>query len=175
MSIVTVVVEITGISPLLMHRFPLEPIESIEKKSPAEQAELSAYRTTERILYIPGLNVQRCLVSAATFSKGKGRSSLQKQVAACVIVSPQYCLLGSSTYLIDSQPIVVPATGGRVLRHRPRLDVWKTCFEIAFDNTLLKETELRHIVDDAGSRVGLLDFRPECKGPFGRFMVTSWK
>ena len=25
------------------------------------------------------------------------------------------------------------------------------------------------------SRVGLLDFRPEKKGPFGRFVVTSWK
>jgi len=34
---------------------------------------------------------------------------------------------------------------------------------------------LRHIVDDAGSRVGLLDFRPERKGPFGRFIVIEWK
>ena len=34
---------------------------------------------------------------------------------------------------------------------------------------------LKAIVDDAGDRVGLLDFRPERKGPFGRFMVTAWK
>ena len=37
------------------------------------------------------------------------------------------------------------------------------------------QNELRQVVDDAGSRCGLLDFRPEKKGPFGRFMVTSWQ
>jgi len=31
------------------------------------------------------------------------------------------------------------------------------------------------VVDDAGVRVGLLDFRPERKGSFGRFMVVEWK
>lgn len=31
------------------------------------------------------------------------------------------------------------------------------------------------IVDDCGTRVGLLDFRPERKGPFGRFVVTKWE
>jgi hypothetical protein len=44
-----------------------------------------------------------------------------------------------------------------------------------YDDVLLKESELRRVVDDAGSRVGLLEFRPEKKGPFGRFIVTEWK
>jgi len=30
-------------------------------------------------------------------------------------------------------------------------------------------------VDAAGKRIGLGDFRPDCKGPFGRFVVTKWK
>jgi hypothetical protein len=30
-------------------------------------------------------------------------------------------------------------------------------------------------VDDAGQRVGALDFRPEKKGAFGRFVVTHWE
>ena len=33
---------------------------------------------------------------------------------------------------------------------------------------------LRTIVDDAGSKIGLGDFRPDCKGPFGKFKVTTW-
>jgi hypothetical protein len=41
--------------------------------------------------------------------------------------------------------------------------------------TLLSEKEVRGIVDNMGSRVGLLDFRPEKKGPFGRCMVTAWQ
>ena len=176
MAIKSVDVVLKGLSPLLMHSFPLVPIESPEKKSPEEQAELAAYRDPEtKELYVPGVAVQRALVSAATFSKGKGRGSLQKVVAACVMVSPERISLGIKDYIVDSRPVVVPATNGRVVRHRPRLDAWEIRFAIDYDDTLITEAQLRRVVDDMGSRVGLLDFRPECKGPFGRSMVTSWK
>ena len=33
---------------------------------------------------------------------------------------------------------------------------------------------LRQIIDDSGKRIGLGDFRPSTKGPYGRFVVTSW-
>jgi hypothetical protein len=172
----TIDVEIEGTSALLMHQFPMLPIEAMEKKSAAEQAELSAYRHPEtRELYVPGVNLQRALVAAATYSKGKGRASLQKPVAACVIVSPERIMLGTTEFMIDSRPVVIPATKGRVLRHRARLDAWSLRFNLEFDDTLLTAVELRRVVDDAGTRVGILDFRPEKKGPFGRFMVTKWQ
>lgn len=166
---------IKGISALLMHAYPMQPIDAIEKKSPEEQAEYSAYRdpNTES-LYIPGIAIQRSFIASASYSKGKGRGSLQKPVAACVMVNPERCDLGVKEYLIDSRPVVIAATKGRIVRHRPRLDNWQVVFEIEYDDTLLTETQLRRIVDDAGSRVGLLDFRPERKGPFGRFMVIDW-
>ena len=44
MATANVKVKIEGVAPLLMHRFPMEPIEAIEKKTPEEQAEISAYR-----------------------------------------------------------------------------------------------------------------------------------
>jgi len=165
-----------GLSPLLMHRFPMEPIEALEKKTPQEQAEYAAYRIPDtKELYVPGTAIQRALVAAATYSKGKGRSTLQKVAAACVIVDPEYVSLGTSDYIIDTRPIVVPATKGRVLRHRPRLNKWSITYTIEYDDTLLNERQLRQIVDDMGRRVGLLDFRPACKGPFGRSVVISWK
>lgn len=171
----TIQVQIKGTAPLLMHRFPMVPVEAMEKKTPEEQAEHAAYRDEEnQALYVPGLNVQRALVSAATFSKGKGRASLQKQVAACVFVTPERVYLGTKTFMVDSRPVVVPATKGRVVRHRPRLDAWELNFKLDYDPDLITETQLRRVMDDAGTRVGLLDFRPERKGPFGRFIVTSW-
>jgi len=171
----SVSVTIEGISALLMHAFRPQPA-GFEKQSPEEQAELSAYRMADtNELYVPGINLQRTLVSAATFSKGKGRSSLQKVVAACVIVSPEYCGLGTTQYNIDSRPVVNPVTKGRIIRHRPRLDHWTLKFEIEYDPTLMTAVQLRQVVDDAGSRVGLGDFRPERKGPFGRFQVTHWE
>lgn len=173
----TVSVSIQGLSGLLMHKFPLVSIEAIEKKSIEEQAEIAAYRDPEtKDLYVPATAVQRSLVNGATYSKGKGRASLQKNVAACVIIGPQERLsLGVQTYAIDSRAVVVPATKGRVVRHRPLLATWVLNFTVDFDENLLTPTQLRRVVDDSGSRVGLLDFRPEKKGPFGRFMVTSWK
>lgn len=166
-------VKIKGISALLMHSFPMVPIEAIEKKSPEEQAELATYRDPDGNLYVPAIAIQRCLVSSATYSKGKGRGSLQKPVAACVMVTPERVPL-PRPFTVDARPVVVPATRGRVVRYRPRFDEWNLSFSIEYDDTLLTETQLRRVVDDAGSRVGLLDFRPERKGPFGRFMVTKW-
>lgn len=170
--------KIKGISGLLMHSYPLIPIDNppIDKRTREEQAELAAYRDPDtKELYVPSTALQRALVGAAAYSKGKGRASLQKQAAAAIFVSPERISLGTKDYEIDSRPVVVPATRGRVVRHRPKLEAWQLGFEIEYDDSLLTERQLRQIVDDAGSRVGLLDFRPEHKGPFGRFMVTEWK
>jgi hypothetical protein len=168
-------VTIKGITPLLMHAFPMETVEAIEKKTKEEQAEYAAYRDPDtNMLYIPGVAIQRTLIGAAVYSKGKGRASLQRVAAACLMVSPERVSLNTDEYTIDSRPVVVPATRGRVMRHRPRLDEWEAAFEIEFDEILITANQVRNIVDDAGKRVGLLDFRPERKGPFGRFIVTNW-
>lgn len=169
-----VICKIKGKSSLLMHRFPIDQTNGIDKMSAKDQAEISAYRSESGNLYLPGVAVQRALIASAAFSKGKGRATLQKPVAACVLVDPVEIDLGTKDYIIDSRAVVIPATKGRIVRHRPRLDVWEAAFEIEYDNELLSEEQLRQVIDDAGSRVGLLDFRPEKKGPFGRFMVVGW-
>lgn len=172
----SVSVTVEGLSALLMHAYPMVPIEAIEKKSPEEQAELAAYRDPEtKELYVPGPAMQRALVNGATYSKGKGRANLSKIAAACLLVNPERISLGEKRYAVDTRPVVVPATRGRVLRHRPRLDKWRVSFEIEFDENLITKDQVRRIVDDTGSRVGILDFRPEKRGPFGRFSVVNWE
>lgn len=168
-------VTLKGISALLMHAYPMEPIAGLDKKSKEAQAEYAAYRHPDNEeLYVPGVAVQRGLVAAAVFSKGKGRASLQKVVAACVFVSPERISLGRKEYAIDARPVVIPATKGRIIRYRPRLDEWEISFELEWDEELITPEQMRQVVDDMGKRVGLLDFRPERKGPFGRCVVNSW-
>jgi hypothetical protein len=179
-------VEIEGKSALIMHWFPLEPIEAIEKKTPEEQAEIAAYRIpagndNAGNLYVPGVAVLQALISGATYSKGKfhvgiylkgkGRASLQKPALACLKVTPEYLDLGIKEYVIDSCAVVV--NKGRIVRHRPRIDHWKCKFELEYDDVLLTANQVRKIVDDAGERCGLLDYRPSKKGPFGRFCVVE--
>lgn len=185
----TIDCSLRGVSPLMMHKFPMIPIPGIDKKPPKEQAEYAAYRddgtdsTDESTtsgkhtgeLFIPGENIYRALVSGATYSKGKGRMTLQKFVAACVMVYPSKILLGTKTFIVDSRRVVIKATGGSIIRHRPRLDDWGINFQISYDDTLLSEEQLRKVVDDTGMLVGFLEYRPEKKGPYGRFMVTEWK
>jgi hypothetical protein len=176
----TVVVKIEGLSPLLMHAYPLVPIEAMEKKTPEEQAELAAYRIPagnpgEGSLCIQATAMQRALVAGAAYSKGKGRASLQKPAAACLLVNDMYLDLGVKTYAVDGRPVVIPATKGRVVRYRPRIDKWATTFELSYDDSLLSAKQVRQIVDDTGKNVGVLDFRPEKKGPFGRFIVVTWE
>jgi hypothetical protein len=172
----TVKITIEGISPLLMHRFPMEETGELKNMTPAEQAEIAAYRNPQTGgLYIPGTAVLRALVSAASFTKGKGRMTAQKPAAACLMICGEYLDLGISTFEIDSRPVVIAATKGRVVRHRPRLPKWRVSFDLEYDNDLLSAEHVREIVDNCGRRVGLLDFRPERKGPFGRFVVTNWE
>ncbi len=168
-------VELTGQTPLLMHAFPMVPIHALEKLDIAEQARLAAYIDPEGLYFVPGVNLQRALIAGATYSKGKGRASLQKNAAACLFVSPERLILTPQAYVVDSRPVVVPATKGRILRHRPRFDQWVVRAALEWDPTLLTAQQVRQIVDDTGLRVGLLDFRPERKGPYGRFVVTQWR
>ena len=169
-------VTVKGLSAVLMNRFPLIPVEGLSKMKPAEQAEIAAYRDTEsKELFMPGVNLQRCFVKGAGYVKGKGRSTLAKVTAACLFVSPEKCGLGTKHFEVDARAVVVPATRGRVVRYRPRLDQWQLTFLLEWDETMLSWKEVRAVVDNAGSRVGIGDFRPERGGPFGRFVVVDWK
>jgi len=168
-------VELKGLSPILMSRFPLEPIEGLSKKTPEEQCEISAYRDASRELYVPAVALQRCIVNGGKFVRGKGRGTLSKTAGSCLIVQPENLLLGTKNYVMDTRSVVVPATGGRILRYRPRVDQWKLSALIEWDPTLISEKEMRSCIECAGLRAGLLDFRPEKGGPYGRFEIETWK
>lgn len=172
----TVELSIKGTAPILIHAWPLVPVEHQDKLSATELCEHHVYRDpVSRNLVFPALNVQRAIISGAAYSKGKRGSSLSKLVAAGVRVSPERCDFGVQEYAVDSRSVVIRATKGRIVRHRARLDAWGLKFSIEYDDTLLTEEQLRRCVDDTGKRVGIGDFRPECKGPFGTFMVNQWE
>ena len=80
--------KIGGTSPLLMNAYPMVTIEGLDKKPPEAQAEAHLYlHPGSGKICVPGVNVQRGLVAAAAFSKGKGRASLAKIAAAAVFAA----------------------------------------------------------------------------------------
>lgn len=174
-------VEIEGMSPLLMHNMGAKALESMSEKvkrekithTPEEDAEDAVYRTESGELFIPARALKRCLVNASSWYK-VGRKSAKQFIAGCVRINPEELTLGTSDYEIDGQPVVIQRA--RIVRYRPRLDKWKVTFEIHYDTKYWKghEDTLYEILEEAGVRVGLLDYRPQKGGDYGTFKITKW-
>lgn len=181
-------VEIEGITPLLMNRFTAESeiqvssrvsaVNNGDKGTPREQAEKTTYKDENGNLYIPSPNMFRAIIDAGKFHKmGKSkvttvRSSL---VPAGIAINSIIIPLGTKQFEVDSRAVVNPKTGGRVMKHRARLDIWRLKFTLEIDTDMFAVDFVRTLLDDAGKRVGLGDYRPDRKGPFGKFKVTKWK
>jgi hypothetical protein len=183
-------ITLTGIKPLLMNRFTDEQALKIEGGSsavgyasengtPREQAEPKIYRDAGGNICIPSMNVLRSIFDGGFFHKaGKKQITTKKESMLCSCISIRELdipLISTTPWEVDSRAIVNPSTGGRRLCHRPRFDVWSLSFTIEWDGSLINLKLLRQIIDDAGKRIGLGDFRPAKKGPFGRYVVTQWK
>lgn len=180
---------IEGVSPLLCNRFTDEAalkvsggtssaINSGKRGTPREQAQPKLYASEAGKPVIPGANVLACIVCAGEHIKA-GRSKLSTKktslIPAGIAVLEPELALSPATWEVDSRPVVIPATGGRVICHRPRFDQWALALTLEVDAELFSETLVRELLDIAGKRIGLGDFRPARRGPFGRFKVVSWK
>ena len=186
----TIQIEISGRTPLLCNRFTdqaqLDATSGVrssianDAKTSLEQADESLYKSEENgEPGIPGPNILRCMIDAGKFLKqGRGKVTTQKTslVPASVMLEEPFVMLQTeSGWKVDTRPVRIPATGGRILRHRACFDDWKLAFSVTLDETIITEKLFRELVDIAGSHIGLGDFRPDTKGPFGRFNVILWK
>lgn len=186
MKIVQVTIE--GMTPLLMNRFTEENEVKVSsgisastiggKGTPREQAAKTAYMDDEGMLYVPGPNVFRSIIEAGKYHKaGKSKVTTQKSsmVPAGICLNEVVLSLGTKSFEVDSRSVVIPSTGGRIMKHRARLDEWKLTFTLEIDGVMFDVHFVRQLIDDAGRRVGLGDYRPDRKGPFGKFKVIHWK
>lgn len=187
-------VTIQGISPLLMNRFTEAAEVAVsggtavafrgDKGTPRQQAEPKRYADTDGNLFIPGSNLFACIIAAGTFHKaGKSKLTTLKTslIPAGAIVDALVCPLHDANgeplkdWEVDSRSVVIPSTGGRIMCHRPRVDVWQCTFPVDIDTEMFSPNLIRAVIDDAGKKIGLGDYRPARKGPFGRFVVTKWE
>lgn len=183
-------IRVSGISPLILNKFTDAAAMASSNGSrtsaaagsrgtPREIAEGKLYYGIDGALVIPSPNLLRCLVDGGAFFKA-GRKQIttksESMLFSCLdIVAAEIPLLHSQPWTVDTRAVVIPATKGRILAHRPRFDDWALEFTADLDTSIVQESLLREIVDAAGKRVGLGDFRPARKGPFGKFRVDEWK
>jgi hypothetical protein len=184
----TVEIELTGTSPYLMHRFSDES--SLEKKTrriqvdnetPRELATKVAYIDTDGSYYFSAASIPGTMSAAGASHKMKSsRKTLKFVVPSAVRTeSDKIFILGedgkpAANFEVDSRPVMIPATRGRVMRHRPRFDAWKARFRLIINDDLLAPAMAHQLLNEAGVSVGVGDFRPAKGGPFGTFLVSKF-
>ena len=181
-------VEIRGITPLLIHRFTEEAEQGkktrrveVKNRDPRDEATKNAYIANDGTYFFSAFSIPNAMGNAGANHKATGsRKSLRFVVPSAIrMATDTITILNGSgpakTFEVDSRPVTIPATKGRVMRHRPRFNQWGARFELEVDDDLLSEEMAHQLLSEAGQSIGIGDFRPEKRGPFGRFIVTEWK
>lgn len=174
----TIKVELTGKTPILMNNPASMLIEKKARKmtdtyNPEDDAKKTAYLDKKGNLYVPSRCIYSMIISGAKMYKDK-KQSMASLLAGTIRIEPMEILLGTKKYEIDIQRVVIQRAA--IMKARARLDDWKINFDLIYDDNFIGNPGiLKQILEDAGSRIGLLDYRPQKKGSYGTFLVTGFK
>jgi len=183
----TIAVEIGGTSPLLVHRFAEDAEQGkstrrmeVKQRDPREEATRSAYIASDGTFYFSAFCITGTMGNAGANHKARGsRKSLRFIVPCAVRVTTDIITIlngagPAKNFEIDARPVTIPATKGRIMRYRPRWNEWGAKFELIVNDDLLSVETAHLLLSEAGQTIGIGDFRPEKRGPFGCFRVVKW-
>jgi len=171
----TVKIRIEGIKPLLQHRFPLEdnPENKSRKKkkeyNAQEDAKKALYQDEKGKIYQPSTHILGTMIKAGTQFIYEGRKTYKDIIKTCIIIDPDCIPHIHQKWEVDRQPVVIQKA--RIMRARPRFDKWALEFTIEYDEEIVGKDKLKDILEYAGARIGIGDFRPM----FGRFLISEFK
>lgn len=183
-------VEIVGVTPLLIHRFGEQAEQAkatrrqiVQDSDPRTEATKAAYIAKDGSYFFSAYSIAAAMGNAGSSHKQRGsRKSLRFVVPSAVSTIPTDGITilknGSGpakSFEVDSRPVTIPATKGRVMRHRPRFDEWGAKFELVVNDDLLAVETAHQLLTEAGQSIGIGDFRPEKRGPFGTFRVVKFQ
>lgn len=189
MLIIKVITE--GITPLLINRATEEALMGETRRNTAQEREdprviagKAIYRMpNSQQMALPGAAFARMVREAGGSHKAKGsRKSLKYMVPASMIVLDELCPLflrdrktPITDYEVDSRPVTIPATKGRVMRYRARLNEWCAIVNVQLNETIIAESILRQLFTEGLQQIGIGDYRPEKGEPFGTSSLVSWE
>lgn len=135
--------------------------------------EAAAYRTEDGELYIPSVAMHGALITSSANYK-LGRRSSTPVVSGTLRIFPDEIRLGVKKY--ETHVTTVRIQRQRVIRFRPWLKAWKARFFIIYDPAFgLDNASIKNMLTNTGQAVGLLDFRPQHRGTFGRFTIEKFQ
>lgn len=186
-------VEVTGVAPLMQHRFPMPDLGELSKggkkstgaKDYTEEWRDYFYANSEGEIFQPSVHFESAMVKAATNFKvtGKRGKSYKELFLGNIFVEPLEILHGmkkpvdgealttdgDKPLYLDVRPVVV--NRARVVRIRPTFKPgWKLQFTINVLDDQISPEIISDVLTLAGKTSGIGELRPR----FGRFMVTRF-
>lgn len=184
----TIEVEIRGTSPLLIHRFSEDSEQAkssrrtmVQTRDPRAEATKAAYIAPDGTFFFSAFSIPGCMGNAGANHKMRGsRKSMRFVVPSAVRVTSEAIIIlngngPAKDFEVDARPVTIPATKGRIMRYRPRFDCWGAKFTLTLDDNQLSIEDAHLLLNEAGIGIGIGDFRPEKRGPFGCFRVTKFE
>lgn len=170
---------IKGIAPLLQHKMSIQvesQLASVTKKSSGQakgdNPEDSLYTIDGKICQPTEHIVQAIIKQLSNYKiQGKGKKTYKELGKGSVSITPEFAIHKNQTWVPDVRTVVIPATKGRAVRIRPKLEQWELDFTIELFNDDMPVEVIKSALDDAGRESGIGDYRPR----FGRFIVTKFE
>lgn len=184
-----IIFSLHGTTPLIVNRFTDEAALAATvgtrgalrgtDSTPQEIAESKLYKAADGTLVVPQPNLLSCFIEAGRFFRsGKQKLTTLKSsiIPGCVHLDAiAYPIEHEQPWKVDTRPVRIPTTGGRILMHRPIFEDWALSLSAWLELEDISPSLFRQLIDRAGRSIGLGDFRPACKGPYGRFRVDRWE
>jgi hypothetical protein len=173
--------EITGIAGLIQNNIEGSEKQMLTKgkratggvKNDEDEWKLKIYKYNGGLGH-PGAAVESALVKAARDFKADKRRSMTDIIKALVFVNEPFIELVGKKQPdhVRRDSVVNPHTKGRGFVYRPLFDAgWKGKFSLTlFDDEIVELARVKEILDYAGYRIGIGDWRPK----FGRFIISRW-
>lgn len=195
-GMVAVYVTITGVSPMLQNPMTSETLDMLIDRTPGKKggAKIGTQKTHQQIaadrlckgpngekgvpmewLFASLVEAGRQVVYNKTTKLSTADSS---KVPALIAIQDEFLPFANQaddSWVVDKRRGVLAATDVAVGILRPKFPDWSFDAIIEVDCSLIDINKIRELFDTAGRFCGLGDFRPNKRGPFGRFRITAWE
>ena len=184
--------KIQGVSPILMNPATDELLDALFGGAGARKAKATdrtmesvakekIIRDENGVIGIPIEYLFSCLVEAGRQIKIDSKRAISTKDSTLL---PSFLALEEmflpfhdqdEPMIVDKRRGKLPKDGTAVCIVRPKFKRWSFDVIISVDEKKIAEDKVRTLFDTAGCSVGLGDFRPSCRGQFGRFRVAEWE
>lgn len=175
--------KITGVSGVLMNnpasmRRPGTNPGPPRIPPPEEEAKAKVYQLDGEgsQLYIPAVAFRSSMIGKGGGAANRkiGKFTVNTLVGAGVFLVDTKCPIVHlktgkpiSDYEIDTRRAVVQQQG--IMRSRPYVTDWSCCLDLEIDEDFITAEQVLEVLNISGKVAGVLDFRPQKKGWFGRY------